>query len=66
MNTSVIRFILGYVVGFLGLFLMLPIMVALIYHEDVWIYYAVVAFPCLIIGIINSYFRPKKFVFYLK
>lgn len=66
MNTSVIRFILGYVVGFLGLFLMLPVMVALIYHENVWYCYAIVAFPCLILGIINSYFRPKKFTFYLK
>ena len=66
MNTSVIRFILGYVVGFMGLFLMLPILVAFIYGEKVWIYYAVVAFPCLIIGIINSYLRPKKFSFYLK
>ena len=66
MNTSVIRFILGYVVGFLGLFLMLPVLVAFIYHEDVWIVYALVAFPCLILGIINSYFKPKKFTFFLK
>ena len=66
MNNSVIRFILGYVVGFLGLFLTLPIIVALIYHEDVWFEYAIVAFPCLILGVINSYFKPKKFFFYLK
>lgn len=66
MNNSVIRFILLYVVGFLGLFLMLPLLVALIYHENVWIDYAVVAFPCLIIGIINSYFKPKQYSFYLK
>ena len=66
MNHSVIRFILGYVIGFLGLFLMLPVLIALIYHEPVWLDYAVVALPCLILGIINSYFRPKKFAFYLK
>ena len=66
MNHSVIRFILGYVVGFLGLFLMLPVLVALIYREDVWFDYALVALPCLILGIINSYFKPKKFSFYLK
>ncbi len=66
MNNSVIRFILFYVVGFLGLFLMLPIIVALIYHEDVWIQYALVAFPCLVVGIINSYIKPKQFNFYLK
>ena len=66
MNNSVIRFILLYVVGFLGLFLMLPLFVAFIYHESVWIYYAAVALPCLIIGIINSYCKPKSFSFYLK
>ncbi len=66
MNNSVIRFILLYVVGFLGLFLMLPIFVAFIYHENVWMEYALVAFPCLVIGVINSYFKPKKFSFYLK
>ncbi|MBP5325386.1 MAG: TrkH family potassium uptake protein, partial [Pseudobutyrivibrio sp.] len=66
MNNSVIRFILGYVVGFMGLFLMLPIIVAFIYHEDVWLEYAIVAFPCLVLGVINSYFKPKKFFFFLK
>ncbi len=66
MNNSVIRFILLYVVGFLGLFLMLPIFVAFIYHESVWIHYAAVAFPCLVIGVVNSYFKPKKYNFYLK
>ena len=66
MNHSVIRFILGYVIGFMGLFLMLPILVAVIYHENVWIDYAIVAVPCLLIGIVNSYFKPKQFSFYLK
>ena len=66
MNHSVIRFILGYVIGFLGLFLLLPVIVALIYHESVWFDYAIVSLPCLVIGIINSYFKPKKFTFYLK
>ncbi len=66
MNHSVIRFILGYVIGFMGIFLMLPIIVAVIYHESVWIDYAVVAVPCLIIGIINSYLKPKHSSFYLK
>ncbi|MCR5195553.1 MAG: TrkH family potassium uptake protein [Pseudobutyrivibrio sp.] len=66
MNKSVIRFILGYVIGFMGLFLMLPMLVAFIYHEDVWVQYALVAAPCLVLGLINSYFKPKKFSFYLK
>ncbi|MCR5417079.1 MAG: TrkH family potassium uptake protein [Pseudobutyrivibrio sp.] len=66
MNKSVIRFVLGYVIGFLGLFLLLPVLVAFIYHESEWMEYAIVAFPCLIIGVINSNLRPKRFAFYLK
>lgn len=66
MNKSIIRFILGYVVGFMGLFLMLPLFVAIFYHEDIWFYYACVAFPCLIIGLINALVAPKENVFYLK
>ncbi len=66
MNTSIIRFILLYVVGFIGLFLLLPVIVALIYHENVWSYYLVVAIPCIIAGIINSYLKPKESSFYLK
>ncbi len=66
MNNSVIRFILFYVIGFMGLFLMLPFIVALIYHEDVWLEYGLVAFPCLVIGIINSYIKPREVSFYLK
>jgi len=66
MNKSIIRFLLGTIVGFTGLFLMLPLFVAIIYHESVWNQYAIVAFPCLLIGLINSLVRPKNYVFYLK
>lgn len=66
MNRSIIRFILGYIVGFMGLFLLLPLFVALIYHEKVWFDYAIVSFPCLIIGLINGIKKPSDTVFYLK
>ena len=66
MNRSIIRFILGYIIGFTGFFLLLPTMVALYYHENVWQSYLVVAVPCIIIGLINGIFRPKNYVFYLK
>lgn len=66
MNKSIIRLILGYIIGFEGLFLMLPLFVALIYHEPVWQSYAQVAFPCLVIGIVNTMFKPKNYIFYLK
>ena len=56
MNTSIIRFILLYVVGFIGLFLLLPVIVALIYHENVWSYYLVVAMGsvCANAGVVVS------------
>ncbi len=66
MNRSFIRFILGYIVGFMGLFLLLPLLVALIYREEAWQAYAIVAVPCLIIGLINGRHKPKSTVFYLK
>ncbi len=66
MNRSFIRFILGYIVGFMGLFLLLPILVAVIYREPVWKDYAIVAIPCLIIGLANSRLKPKNTIFYLK
>ncbi|MCF0130792.1 MAG: TrkH family potassium uptake protein [Pseudobutyrivibrio sp.] len=66
MNKSIIRFILGYIVFFTGLFLLLPIMVDAIYQEDVNKYYAAISVPCLILGYINACFKPKSNVFYLK
>ncbi len=66
MNRSIIRFILGYIVGFMGIFLLLPLFVALIYHEQIWFSYALVAFPCLFIGLINGLKKPADTVFYLK
>ncbi len=66
MNKSIIRFILGNIIGFTGLFLLLPLLVAVIYHESVWQQYALVAAPCLVIGLINSRIKPSNYVFYLK
>ncbi len=66
MNNSVIRFVLFYVIGLLGLFLLLPTLVALIYHESVWKEYFIVAAPCMLSGAISSRFKPKQFSFYLK
>ncbi|MCR4694500.1 MAG: TrkH family potassium uptake protein [Pseudobutyrivibrio sp.] len=66
MNNSVIRFILGNVVFFLGLFLLLPTLVAVFYGEDVWVWYLVVSIPCLVLGLISILNKPKNFTFYLK
>ena len=66
MNGSIIRYILGTIIRFMGIFLLFPVIVAFIYKEDVWIYYLIVALVCQLIGFINSRYKPKDNVFYLK
>ncbi len=66
MNRSIIRFILGDIIGFMGLFLLLPMFVAFIYQEEIWLSYAITAIPCLIIGLVNVLRKPHSTVFYLK
>ena len=66
MNRSIIRFILGSIIGATGIFLLFPLAVAIIYHEAVWLDYTIVALPCLVLGALNLLRRPKSYVFYLK
>jgi len=66
MNKSIIRYILGSIVKYMGFFLILPAIVGLIYGEDEWVCYAYVAIPCIVIGMISGFVKPKSTVFYLK
>lgn len=50
----------------MGVFLLLPMLVGLYYHEKVWFYYMIVAVCCIALGTINSFRKPKDNVFYLK
>lgn len=66
MNRSIIRYILGQVLKFESAFLLLPCIVALIYHERQGIYYVITIAIGLVIGALMTFVKPKNMVFYLK
>lgn len=66
MNLSMIRFILGSVLKLHALFLLLPILTALIYREDTLYVYLGVAVFSLLLGVLSTLRKPKDPVFYLK
>ena len=66
MNTSMIRYILGNILKLQALFLLLPSATALIYKEDTFVTYIVVAFSCFVLGLMMTWKKPEDPVFYLK
>ena len=66
MNTSMIRYILGNILKLQALFLLLPSATALIYGEDTFVSYIVVAFSCFAVGFMMTLKKPEESVFYLK
>lgn len=66
MNSSIIRIILGQVLKFESIFLLFPVLVDLIYQEQVGRYYLLVAAACALIGFLMTHRRPFSHVFYLK
>lgn len=66
MNSSVIRYILGYILKIEGVMLLFPCVTALIYQEYEGIYYLGTALLCLFLGILSTIKKPASFVFYLK
>lgn len=66
MNSSIIRYILGYILKIEGIMLLFPCIVALIYQEMEGVYYLGTAIVCLILGILTTLKKPISFVFYLK
>lgn len=66
MNTSIIRYILGYVLKLGGCFLTLPAIVSAIYTEQEGLAYLAVALICFIAGFLMTVRKPDNTVFYLK
>lgn len=66
MNSSIIRFILGYVLKTEAALLLLPCLIALIYSEKEGIWYLPVAAVCLLLGLLMTRRKPTNSVFYLK
>lgn len=66
MNYSIIRYILFRVLEFAALFLILPCLVAVIYHEKAGFAFAAVMIVCIIIAQIGKQWKPKSNVFYAR
>ncbi len=66
MNVSIIRYILGWVLRIEAVFLLLPCVTALIYRENVGIYYLAVSVICIIMGWLMSHKKPHNSLFLLK
>ena len=66
MNSSIIRYILGYVLKMEAILMLLPCLVAVIYQEKEGFYFLMVALLCGLLGLLMTYRKPTNFVFYLK
>lgn len=66
MNSSIIRYILGYVLKIESCLMLLPCMVAVIFREKFGLCYLTVSLICLLLGVLMTHRKPKNFVFYLK
>lgn len=61
-----VRYVLGYVLKIEGVLLLLPSLVGFIYQEKEGVIYLLVAGLCFLCGVIFSFQKPKRNVFYLK
>ena len=66
MNSSIIRYILGHIIKLEGIFLLLPCIISLIYHEKEIGTYLFMAGICLFFGSLLTLRKAKDTVFYLK
>lgn len=66
MNTSIIRYIVGYIMKIEALLMLLPCAVAVIYHEQEGFYYLLVAALSGLFGFLLTCCKPKDNIFYLK
>ena len=66
MNFSIIRYILGHIIKLEGFFILLPCIVALIFHEKELFTYLAIAVICILLGSLLTFKKAKDNVFYLK
>lgn len=66
MNGSIVRYILGTVLKTEAVLLLLPCLIAVIYHEPEGFCYLLTAFLCGLLGILMTLRKAKNDVFYLK
>lgn len=66
MNTSIIRYIIGYIMKIEAILMLFPCVVSAIYRESEGLWYLLVASLCGIVGILLTLKKPMNSVFYLK
>lgn len=66
MNFSIIRYILFRVLEFAAFFLILPCLVAVVYHEKAGFAFAAVMVVCIIVAEIGKQWKPKSNIFYAR
>ena len=66
MNSSIIRFVLGYVLKMEAVLMLLPCIVAVLYREQTGFAYLLVAAVSMALGTLMTIQQPKSHVFYLK
>ena len=66
MNVSIIRYILGHIIKLEGFFMLLPCMIAMIFHEKELFTYLAMSVVCILLGSLLTLKKAKDTVFYLK
>ena len=66
MNISIIRYILGHILKLEGFFMLLPCVIAMIFHEKELFTYLAVSVICILLGSLLTLKKAKDNVFYLK
>ena len=66
MNVSIIRYILGHIIKLEGCLMLLPCLIALVFHEKELFIYLAIAIVCLLFGTLLTLQKAKDTVFYLK
>lgn len=66
MNVSIIRYILGHIIKIEGFLMLLPCVIALIFHEKELFTYLAMAVACILLGSLLTLKKAKDTVFYLK
>lgn len=66
MNVSIIRYIIGHIIKLEGFFMLLPCLIAMIFHEKELFTYLAMAVVCILLGSLLTMKKAKDNVFYLK
>ena len=66
MNVSIIRYILGHIIKLEGFFMLLPCVIAIIFHEKELFSYLAMSVICILLGSLLTFKKAKDTVFYLK